>query len=177
MAQARKRGRAKAKRAASRRTLSSARRANGKGRARDAIALLKADHKEVKGWFKQYEKLDDDGDKGELAARICRALTVHTQVEEEFFYPEARQETEEDDLLDEAKVEHTSAKQLIAEIESMEPGEDLYDAKVNVLGEYVNHHVKEEEEELFPKVRKSDMDLAELGERMKARKDELMAEG
>jgi hemerythrin superfamily protein len=147
------------KRATTRRTASSARRRTN-GKAMDAIDLLKADHKEVKGWFKRYEKLHDDGEKGELAARICNALTVHTQIEEEFFYPEAREETEEDDLLDEAKVEHMSAKQLISEIESMEPGEELYDAKVKVLGEYVNHHVKEEEEELFPKVRKSDMDLA-----------------
>jgi hypothetical protein len=171
-----KRG-ATAKRAASRRTASSARRANGNGRAQDAIALLKADHKEVKGWFKQYEKLEDESEKGELAARICNALTVHTQIEEEIFYPEARSETEEDDLLDEAKVEDTSAKQLISEIESLEPGEELYDAKVKVLGEYVNHHVKEEEEELFPKVRKSDLDLKEIGARLKERKEELMAGG
>jgi hemerythrin superfamily protein len=177
MAQARKKRGATAKRAASRRTISGARRANGKGRTQDAIAVLKADHKEVKGWFKQYEKLDDDGEKGELAQRICQALTVHTQIEEEIFYPEVREETEEDELLDEAKVEHMSAKQLIAEIESMEPGEELYDAKVKVLGEYVNHHVEEEEGELFPKVRKSDLDLKEIGERLKARKDELMAGG
>jgi len=172
----RKRRAAKAKRATSKRTAAGAPRAKAKGRAQDAIALLKSDHKEVKGWFKQYEKLDDDGEKGELAARICKALTVHTQIEEEIFYPEVRAETEEDDLLDEAKVEHASAKQLIAEIEGMEAGEELYDAKVKVLGEYVNHHVEEEEEELFPKVRKSALELGEMGERMKARKGELMAD-
>jgi hemerythrin superfamily protein len=142
----------------------------------DAVKLLKADHREVEAWFEAFEKTDDDGEKQELAAQICTALTVHAQIEEEIFYPAARNAIEDDDLLDEAEVEHMSAKQLIAEIASMSVGEPLFDAKVKVLGEYVKHHVKEEENELFAECRDSDMDLKALGEEMAARKAELMAQ-
>ncbi|MCE7798172.1 hemerythrin domain-containing protein [Sphingobium sufflavum] len=141
----------------------------------DAIKLLKDDHKEVKTWFTQYEKLEDDAEKQELANKICLALTVHTQIEEEIFYPAAREGIDDDDLLDEAEVEHASAKQLIAEIQAMQAGDPLYDAKVTVLGEYVNHHVEEEEKEMFPECRDSDLDLKALGEQLAARKAELMA--
>jgi hemerythrin superfamily protein len=103
-------------------------------------------------------------------------LTVHATVEEEIFYPAAREIVEEQDLLDEAEVEHASAKDLIAQIQDMQPEEDLFDAKVKVLGEYIAHHVKEEEKELFPKVRRSKLDLHALGAEMLARKQELMAE-
>lgn len=150
--------------------------ASGATGAEDAITLLKQDHREVEGYFDQYEKLDDDSDKADLAQEICLALKVHTQIEEELFYPEAREATEDDDLVDEATVEHASAKQLIAEIESMKVGDDLYDAKIKILGEYVKHHVKEEEQELFPEVKKSKMDTAGLGEQMADRKEQLMAE-
>ena len=122
--------------------------------------------------FKEFDEAKTAAQKGSLAARICAALKVHTQVEEEIFYPACRGEIE-DDMLDEAKVEHTSAKQLIAEIEGMAPGQELYDAKVTVLGEYIRHHVKEEEQEMFPKVRKTDLDLKALGEQMAMRKAEL----
>lgn len=145
-------------------------------RPADAIKLLKDDHREVKKWFKDYEKLEDDAEKRELAQKICLALTVHTQIEEEIFYPAARDGIDDDDLLDEAEVEHASAKDLIAQIMSMAPGDDLYDAKVTVLGEYVNHHVEEEESEMFPECRGGDVDLKELGVRMAERKAELMAE-
>ncbi len=145
-------------------------------RKQDAIALLKADHREVEGWFKEFEKTEDDSQKLELARKICMALTVHTQIEEEIFYPAAREGIEDDDLLDEAEVEHASAKQLIAEIQAMQPGEPLYDAKVKVLGEYVQHHVDEEEKEMFAEARDSDMDLKALGEQLAARKAELMAQ-
>ncbi|MET0361214.1 MAG: hemerythrin domain-containing protein [Sphingobium sp.] len=143
-------------------------------RPADAIKLLKDDHKEVKGWFKQYEDLEDEAEKQALAGKICLALTVHTQIEEEIFYPAARAEIDDDDLLDEAEVEHASAKQLIAEIQAMTAGEPLYDAKVKVLGEYVAHHVEEEESEMFPEARDSDLDLKALGEQMAVRKAELM---
>lgn len=145
----------------------------------DAIELLMDDHKEVKKLFKAYEKLvkEEAGskDKQALAHQICTMLTVHTTVEEEIFYPAARAALSEQDLLDEATVEHASAKELISQIESMEPADDLYDAKVTVLGEYIDHHVKEEETEMFPKARKAKMPLDELGEEMSARKQELLA--
>ncbi len=142
----------------------------------DAISLLEAQHKEVHGWFEAFEKTDSDKRKGELYAKISTALKAHTQVEEEIFYPEARRATGDEDLLDEAVVEHMAAKTLIAEIDAMQPGDDLYDAKVKVLGEQIDHHVEEEEDELFPECRKSDMDLEALGERMAARFKELTAE-
>jgi len=141
----------------------------------DAIKLLKDDHKQVKTWFKQYEDLEDDAEKQALADKICLALTVHAQIEEEIFYPAARAAIDDDDLLDEAEVEHASAKQLIAEIEAMKAGDRLFDAKVTVLGEYINHHVEEEESEMFPESRDSDMDLKALGAQLAERKAELMA--
>jgi hypothetical protein len=159
-----------------------ARRSSGRTRRtgkRDplAVRLLKQDHREVEGWFDEYEQLEDDGEKLELFSRIALALKVHTALEEEIFYAEERGEVE-DDMLDEAQVEHDSAKKLIAEIEEMQPGDDLYDAKVKVLGEYIKHHVKEEEQPggIFAQAKKGDEDLEEMGERLKARKEELMAE-
>jgi len=141
----------------------------------DAIALLKADHKEVSDMFEKFESARST--KGKLAQQICMALTVHAQIEEEIFYPAARDALGDDgkDLLDEAKVEHNSLKELISHVEGSSPEEDLFDANIKVLGEYVKHHVKEEEGELFPKLRKSDMDLKEVGERLSARKKELMS--
>ncbi|WP_380871704.1 hypothetical protein ACFB49_26560 [Sphingomonas sp. DBB INV C78] len=142
----------------------------------DAIKLLKDDHKEVKSWFQQYEKLEKDSDKQVLADKICLALTVHARIEEEIFYPAAREAIDDDDLLDEAEVEHASAKQLISEIEAMTAGDRLFDAKVLVLGEYINHHVEEEESEMFPECRDSYLDLKALGAKLAARKAELMAQ-
>jgi hemerythrin superfamily protein len=141
-----------------------------------AIELLEDDHREVEGFFAEYEDLEDEAAKAELAAKICLALTVHTHIEEEIFYPAARKATEDDDLLDEAAVEHAGAKHLIAEIEGMEAGDALYDAKIRVLGEQIKHHVKEEEEELFPEIRRAKMEIEALGRKMAARKAELMAQ-
>jgi hemerythrin superfamily protein len=147
----------------------------------DAVALLVADHKEVKKLFKSYDALIDADaateEKEALAEEICSMLTVHAAVEEEIFYPAARENVEEQDLLDEAEVEHASAKDLIAQIQDMQPEDDLFDAKVKVLGEYIAHHVKEEEEELFPKVKRSELDLQALGGEMSARKQQLLADG
>lgn len=154
---------------------SARRTARAEAKPADAISLLKADHREVKGWFKDFEDAEKDSEKQKLADRICFALTVHAAIEEEIFYPAAREGTEDDDLLDEAEVEHASAKQLIAEIKGMKAGDRLFDAKVTVLGEYIDHHVKEEETEMFPEVKQSDVDLKELGLRLAARKAELMA--
>lgn len=150
-------------------------------KSKDAIALLTADHAEVKKMFKEFEKLkQEDGsaeDKAALVARICEALTVHAQVEEEIFYPAVREAIADDDLMDEADVEHAGAKDLIAQLEEAQPGDDHYDAKVTVLGENINHHVKEEEGEMFPKVKKTELDLADLGQQMLERKEQLMSEG
>lgn len=143
----------------------------------DAIALLKDDHKKVKDLFEKFDKLSDRSkvNKKKIADQICLELTVHTQVEEEIFYPAVRDPIKDEDLMDEAVVEHASAKELIAQISEMDPGDDLYDAKVKVLSEQIDHHVEEEEDEMFPKVRKTKVDLLALGEQMAARKDELMA--
>ncbi len=146
----------------------------------DATILLERDHNDVKKLFKQYEKLADDEADGEerqaLAQQICTMLTVHATIEEEIFYPAAREAEVEEDLLDEAEVEHASAKDLIAQIQSMSPDDELYDAKVIVLGEYVEHHVQEEEGEMFPKCRRAGMDLAGLATALAERKAELMEE-
>jgi hypothetical protein len=142
-----------------------------------AIRLLKADHRQVEAWFDEYEQLEGDDEKLDLFNQIALALKVHTRIEEEIFYPAERGEVE-DDLLDEAYVEHDGAKKLIAEIEAMQPGEEFYDAKVKVLGEYIKHHVKEEEQPggVFAQAKRGDEDLEAMGERLKARKQELMAE-
>jgi hypothetical protein len=139
-----------------------------------AISLLKKDHREVEHMFDEYEQLEKDDEKLALFRKIALALKVHTQIEEEIFYPEERGEVE-DDLLDEAYVEHDSAKKMIAEIEAMQPGDEFYDAKVKVLGEYIKHHVKEEEQPggVFAQAKKGDEDLEAMGERLKERKTEL----
>jgi hypothetical protein len=154
----------------------STRQAEGAAEAISAIELLEGDHREVEGYFEEYEELEDDDAKAELSAKICLALKVHTQIEEELFYPAARKATEDDDLLDEAIVEHAGAKHLIAEIEDMKVGDELYDAKIKVLGEQIKHHVKEEEEELFPETESAKLDVEALGKKLAARKEELMAE-
>jgi hemerythrin-like domain-containing protein len=118
----------------------------------------------------------DHARKAELAQKICLALKVHAQIEEEIFYPRAREATKDNDLIDEAVVEHATVKNLIAEIESMEVGEDLYDAKIRVLGEMVKQHIKEEEEELFPELEPAKIDLEGFGKELAERKEELMAE-
>ena len=145
----------------------------------DAIKLLRADHAEVKKLFAEYDKLAkaeaDASEREALALDICNKLTVHAQIEEEIFYPACRDVLQDqDDLLDEATVEHASAKDLIAQLQSSSPDDDMYDAKVKVLGEYIDHHVKEEQNELFPKVRPK-LDRKELGEQMQARKEALLA--
>ena len=151
------------------------------GKATDAITLLKADHAEVKKCFVAYQKLvdadADSAERQEMAQQICMLLTVHATIEEEIFYPAAREVLgEEADLVDEADVEHATAKDLIAQIEDSSPDDAHYDAKVKVLGEYIDHHVKEEQDELFPKAKKAGLDTAAVGEELAARKQELMAE-
>jgi hemerythrin superfamily protein len=145
----------------------------------DAFALLTSDHKLVKSLFKEFEALKAEGDddqKAALVETICNELTIHAQIEEEIFYPALREAIEDEDLMDEADVEHASAKQLIAQLEQLQVGGDHYDARVTVLGEYIDHHVKEEEGEMFSKARKADIDSAALGEEMAVRKAELKEE-
>jgi hypothetical protein len=163
-------------------------RAKTKGRAttrgrrapasQDAIALLKADHRQVADWFEQFEKAKADNRKLDLATKICGALKVHTQIEEEIFYPAFLTATKDKDLHHEAEIEHDAAKKLIADIEASGPDDDYYDSKVKVLSEMIKHHVKEEEQPggMFAEARKSDMDLDALGEQMAARKGELEAQ-
>lgn len=145
----------------------------------DAIALLKADHREVESWFEECESARSDERKKALADTICKALEVHTTIEEEIFYPAFLEATEETDIHHEAEVEHAGAKKLIAEIEAIGPDDEYYDAKVTVLSEMIKHHVKEEEQPdgMFAKARQSDMDLKALGDSLAARKAELMNAG
>jgi len=140
-----------------------------------AITLLKKDHRQVEAWFDEYEQLEDDNEKVALFQQIALALKVHTAIEEEIFYPEERGDVE-DDMLDEAYVEHAGAKHLIAEIEKMKPADEFYDAKVKVLGEYIKHHVKEEEQPggIFAQAKKGEEDLNLMGEQLQERKDALM---
>jgi hemerythrin superfamily protein len=149
-------------------------------KGQDAIKLLKTDHDDVATLFKQYEKIkdNDESKKADLIDQICTALSVHAQIEEEIFYPAARNALEEDgeDILDEAEVEHGSIKSLVEQLEIMSPDDELCDATVKVLKEYVEHHVREEEGEMFPKLRKTDLDLDALGEELAERKAQLLAE-
>ena len=142
----------------------------------DAIALLKADHREVEGWFEEFENTESAPKKRKLAADICKALHVHTQIEEEIFYPACRSAGISEDLMDEADIEHDAARKLIQEIEAGAPGDDHWDARVTVLSEMIKHHVREEEERdgLFSKAKKAGLDLEDLGAQLKARKTELM---
>jgi hemerythrin superfamily protein len=150
---------------------------------KDACDLLDTDHKNVMKMFKEYEELTGSRarsaaqKKMDLARTICNELTVHTQVEEEIFYPAVRAAIKDTDLLDEAAVEHQSAKELIAQLEAAGEADDMFDAKVKVLGEYVNHHIKEERGEIFPKARAArKLDLVAMRDDLQARKEELMAE-
>jgi hemerythrin superfamily protein len=148
----------------------------------DAIEMLKADHKAVKTLFKKFAALKDDGEadsddeKKGVVQQICNALTVHTTIEEEMFYPAVREAIEDADLMDEALVEHAGAKDLISQLEEMDVDDDLFDAKVTVLGEQIDHHVAEEENEMFPKAKKAKLDLQNLGALMAARKSELLSD-
>jgi hemerythrin superfamily protein len=146
-------------------------------RSLDAIALLKADHRQVEQWFEQFSKSRSESKKQRLANSICQALTVHTTIEEEIFYPAFIEATRDRDTHHEAVVEHAGAKDLIAQVEAMTASNDYFEAKVTVLSEMIKHHVKEEEQRggMFAEAKDSDMDLLELGQRLLARKKQLMS--
>jgi hemerythrin-like domain-containing protein len=159
----------------------SSHRAHAKSTHPDALDILAEDHKKVLKMFDQFKKMkkQDDADEEEIQTLVetaCAELTIHTRLEEEIFYPALRDAIDDTDMLDEAEVEHASAKQLITELSAMQPGDDLYEAKFTVLGEYVKHHIGEEEDEMFPKAKKAKLDLEAMGDEINARKAELRDE-
>jgi hemerythrin superfamily protein len=139
----------------------------------DAISILKEDHRTVEELFARFEKARGESQKEKLASEICTQLKVHAQIEEEIFYPAVREAIEDADLMNEAEIEHASAKDLIAQIESASPSDEKFDSLVTVLSEYIKHHVKEEEGEMFKQVRASELDLADLAVELQERKNEL----
>ena len=143
--------------------------------AQEATALLRADHKQVSALFEQYEGARSVAKKKSIVASICLALGVHAQVEEDIFYPAVKAALKDKEMVPEATVEHATLKELIAQVEGKEPDGEMFDAKIKVMSEYVKHHVKEEETEMFPKARKTRLDMKALGARMAARKEELVA--
>jgi hypothetical protein len=145
-----------------------------KSAPKDATAMLIADHKLVSGLFEQFEKTRSDARKASIVAQICKELTIHTQLEEEIFYPAVKAALKDRELVPEANVEHASVKDLIAQVEGKTPDGEMYDARVKVMGEFVKHHVKEEQNEMFPKAKKTKLDMVALGEQMAARKQELL---
>ena len=152
--------------------------AKSKAQATGAVEILRQQHDKVKKAFKQFEKLDreDTEAQQQLVQTVCEDLKLHTTLEEELFYPAAREAIDDEDLLNEAQVEHETAKMLIEQLENMSGDDPNFHATFTVLGEYVLHHVKEEEGEMFPQVNETDLDLEELGTRMRSRMQELMGE-
>ena len=140
----------------------------------DATTLLRRDHETVSALFEQYEKARSNTKKFDLVQEICNELTIHAEIEEEIFYPAVRKAIHDDPMLNEALVEHASLKALIAQVKGKAvDSEPMFDAKITVLSEYVKHHVKEEQDEMFPKAKKSGLDLKALGAELAARKEEL----
>ena len=147
------------------------------GSATDALELLRADHDKVKALFREFESLkgndDEDERKSELVDEICYELTIHSMIEEEIFYPVLRSAIDDDEMMDEADVEHAGARELISQLEVMYPGDDHFDATVTVLGEEVAHHIEKEEGDMFEAARAAGIDLEDLAEQLTARKEEL----
>jgi hemerythrin superfamily protein len=167
--------RKRAAKSAAKSTKSSKSAKSAKAPAKDAIALLKADHRKVEKLFADYEKAKSSDKKRTLARQICTELVVHTSIEEEIFYPACRGEAK-DNTVNEAYVEHDGAKVLVTEIEAGDPDDEFFDAKVKVLSEEIKHHVKEEERPggLFAQAKKAGIDMADLGRKLKARKQQLL---
>ncbi|SDO69858.1 Hemerythrin HHE cation binding domain-containing protein [Rhodoferax sp. OV413] len=141
----------------------------------EATAMLRADHKRVSELFAEYDKARSDTKKKDLVSTICTELSVHAQVEEEIFYPAVKRALRDKELVPEATVEHATLKDLIAQVDGITPDGEMFDAKVKVLSEYVKHHVKEEQTEMFPKAKKTNLDMLALGAQMASRKSELLA--
>jgi hemerythrin superfamily protein len=178
---AKRKTRSKSSRSSRGKTARSSRAASSRGASRksqDAIALLKADHRQVEGWFEEFESSRSASKKQDLANRICTALKAHTMIEEEIFYPAFLEATGDEDIHHEAEVEHDGAKKLIADIEKAGPDDDYFDARMSVLAEMVKHHVREEEKRdgMFGKARQADMDLDVLGQELASRKAQIMGQ-
>lgn len=141
----------------------------------DAIAILKADHQAIHEMFGEYENRIGNSQKKALLTDICTALSIHVQIEEELFYPAVKSALKDSLLVPEASVEHEGIKRLMVEIEALEPDDEMFDAEVKVLSEYVKHHVKEEQNEMFPQAQEAGIEMKELGERMASRKIKLLA--
>lgn len=137
--------------------------------------MLRADHKKVSALFAEFEKTRSAKRKKLIVSQICTELTVHAQIEEEIFYPAVKAALKDHELVPEANVEHQSVKDLIAQVKDVEPDGEMYDARVKVMGEFVKHHVKEEQNEMFPRAKKTKLDMMALGEQMATRKAELLA--
>lgn len=144
--------------------------------APDAISVLKEDHRKVEALFAEFEATDDGRMKGSIARKICAELEVHAKIEEKLFYPAAKREADADCEINEGIVEHEGIKRLVREIQGMNVSDELFESRVTVLKEYVRHHVKEEEHDMFPKIIESQMDLKALGTRLAALKEKLQSE-
>lgn len=145
-------------------------------KVQDAIAQLRADHKLVSALFAEYEKTRSNSKKRTLVSKICTELSLHAQVEEEIFYPAVKKALKDKEMIPEATVEHATLKALIGQVEGIEPDGEMFDAKIKVMSEYVKHHVKEEQNEIFPQAKSTNLDMVELGSRMAARKKVLLVE-
>jgi hemerythrin superfamily protein len=145
-------------------------------KVQDAISLLRADHKLVSTLFAEYEKTRSTSKKKMLVSQICSELSVHAQVEEEIFYPAVKKALEDKEMIPEATVEHATLKALIGQVEGVEPDGEMFDAKIKVMSEYVKHHVKEEQNEMFPKAKATKLDMVDLGSRIAERKKMLLIE-
>ncbi len=144
-------------------------------KSQEATAMLRADHQRVSALFKEYEGSKSSRKKMEIVTQICTELTVHAEIEEEIFYPAVKAALKDKELVPEATVEHATLKDLIAQVKGVTPDDELFDAKIKVMSEYVKHHVKEEQNEMFPKAKATKLDMVELGGRMAARRAELEA--
>lgn len=164
----------RSKSSSARATKSTARKTTA-SRQKDAVQFLKADHREVEKLFRDFQKASGETRKMQLSQTICMELMIHTQIEEELVYPTARDFLKDDDIVNEALVEHNAAKDLIEQIRGMDASDEMFDARMQVLQEQIEHHVKEEETEFFPQIQKTDMDLKGIGQQLAARKKELMS--
>lgn len=148
---------------------------SSKPKPKEATAMLRADHQLVSKLFDEYESSRSASKKMQIVAQICTELSVHAQLEEEIFYPAVQEALNDKKLVPEATVEHATLKELISQVKGIEPDGEMFDAKIKVLSEYVKHHVKEEQNEMFPKAKASKLDMMELGAQMASRKEEILA--
>ncbi|HEY8160607.1 MAG TPA: hemerythrin domain-containing protein [Methylobacter sp.] len=155
--------------------MATAKKTSASSKDQDATALLRADHEHVSELFDKYEESHSSAKKKQIASQICDELTVHAQIEEEIFYPAVKRALKDHELIPEAQVEHATLKDLIAQVEGKEPDGEMFDAKIKVMHEYVKHHVKEEQNEIFPKATSTDLDMMKLGAKLSERKEELLA--